>query len=128
MPQAHTKASPTLLRSPVMTRKFFAECSGLRLPQIRSQISIDNLPEFPVGRHKMINVAGIVNFPAHILYVPTATAEQFGAWCGLTADQVSYQLSERTLPVKHMGRLRLVDVAELYNRCLEAAGLPTPNA
>ncbi|BFM20479.1 hypothetical protein [Gilvimarinus japonicus] len=123
-----TTTTNTTLPSPVMTRKHFSERSGLRVTQIRSQANINNLPTFEVGRHKMINVAALVNVNEHTLYCPTATAAQFASWCGLTTEQVISQLSEGNLPVRPMGKLRLVDVAELYNRCLIAAGLNPPNS
>ena len=118
----------TTLPSPVMTRKHFSERSGLRVTQIRSQANIDNLPTFEVGRHKMINLAALINVNEHTLYCPTATATQFATWCGLTPEQVISQLSQGNLPVRPMGKLRLVDVAELYNQCLIAGGLLPPKA
>lgn len=122
-----SESSPIVLCSPVMTRKCFSERSGLRLGQIRTQIRNDNLPEFEVGRHKLLNVAAMVNVAAHVLYCPTATAEQFALWSGLTTDQVALQLSEKRLPVKEVGKLRLVDIVALYDQCLAAAGLQTQN-
>lgn len=114
------------LPSPVMTRKHFSERSGLRVTQIRSQADLNHLPTFEVGRHKMINLAALINVNEHTLYCPTATAAQFATWCGLTPEQVISQLSQGNLPLRRMGKLRLVDVAELYNQCLIAGGLIPP--
>jgi len=76
----------------------------------------------------MVNLAALVNVNEHTLYCPTATAHQFASWSGLTPDQVITHLSLGNLPVRPMGKLRLVDVAELYNRCLVAAGLHPPTS
>ncbi|AZZ94706.1 DNA-binding protein [Hahella sp. KA22] len=45
------------ITSPVMTKKAFAECSGLREDQVRGQIERGYIPVKYIGRLVLVNVA-----------------------------------------------------------------------
>ncbi len=51
------KAKSASLGGPVVTKGFFAECSGLRVDQVRGMISNGYLPTIKIGKHRLINLA-----------------------------------------------------------------------
>ena len=111
--------------SPVVTRELFSHQSGLRPGQVRGQASVKNLPTIKVGHHSMINLAklawdGFVHDGLLFVPCPTMTAKEFSKACGLNEGQVDTQLDkpETGLPRCNIGRLKMVDVAEFYRRCL----------
>lgn len=131
MPARATKpkvqpASPIIrLTVPVMDQRRFAEESGLRHAQIVGQVTRDNLPIIKIGRFAMINLAKLtLTQNAHlkqiVISTPVMTAEEFGRHIGLDKLQVMHQLEQGNLPRRQVGRLVLVDIAELTKMCLYA--------
>ena len=112
--------NPIALLAPLMTKELFAEHSGLRVNQIRGQAERDNLPIIKLGRLSLVNVARLSTHLDGAAYIlcPTMTAQRFAMLSGLTKGQVETQISEANIPSKRVGRLVLVDVSELYRRCL----------
>ncbi|MFS1525792.1 hypothetical protein ACL7TT_17050 [Microbulbifer sp. 2304DJ12-6] len=111
------KAPPVLLASPVMTRDKFSAASGLREAQIRGQLERGNLPMFHVGRLALVNVALLTWRELHLVPSPIMTKDAFARASGLREQQVQAQLDRGNLPHRYIGRLVLVDVAELVRQC-----------
>lgn len=119
--ELHTRVTTV---SPVMTREIFAERSGLRLEQLRGQSARGNIPLYPLGRHRLINVAqiGRQNFiDAGFVFVPKpyVTPGVFHALSGVPANSIYEYLATGVLPLIEVGRLRMVDVKTLFALCLE---------
>ncbi|WP_444894936.1 hypothetical protein [Microbulbifer sp. SSSA005] len=111
-------ALPVQLASPVMTREKFASMSGLREGQIRGQIERGHLPVFHVGRLALVNVALLTWNEIHLIPCPIMTKDAFAKATGLREQQVESQLDRGNLPRRDVGRLALVDVAELVRQCM----------
>ncbi|MCO1336413.1 hypothetical protein MO867_18935 [Microbulbifer sp. OS29] len=117
-PSYVSTASPVLLASPVMTREKFSESSGLREGQIRGQMLRGHLPVFNIGRLAMVNVALLTWSEIHLVPCPIMTKDAFAKASGLREQQVESQLDKGNLPRRDVGRLALVDVAELVRQCM----------
>jgi hypothetical protein len=123
---AITTEKPLALLSPLMTKEMFSYHSGLRPGQIKSQAEHKNLPMFKVGRLNLVNLAALGWDDYQLIPSPALTATKFADASGLRVDQVETQLSLNSdgtshLPRTKIGRLVLVDVGELYRRCLAKA-------
>lgn len=112
---------PILLPSPVMTRDRFAEVSGLREGQIRGQIERGHLPVFSIGRLTLVNVVLLTWPELELAACPVMTKDAFAKASGLRERQVKVQIERGNLPSKAIGRLSLVDVSELVQRCISEA-------
>ncbi len=117
----NSRADITIV-SPIMTKQLFEKESGLRAGQIRGQMARHNIPEYSLGTLKLVNVAKFVwgdSIPT--IGCPAQTAEAFAQACGLTTEAVKQHLfgKKSRLPRYKIGRLVLVDVAELTRRCLD---------
>lgn len=108
---------------PVMTKELFSVRSGMRPGQIKGQAERGNLETIRIGRLGLVNIAKLLVSEKmyeglSVISTPTMTAEQFALHSGLTQGQVETQLTLHHLPRREVGRLVLVDVAELYRICL----------
>ncbi|WP_299594300.1 hypothetical protein [uncultured Microbulbifer sp.] len=112
------KAPPVVLPSPVMTREKFAEVSGLREGQVRSQIERGHLPVYYIGRLALVNIAVLAWPELDLVPCPMMTKDAFAKVSGMRERQVESQIDRGNLPVKKLGRLSVVDMSELVKRCL----------
>lgn len=110
---------PVFLSCPVMTYERFAEQTGMRVGQIRSQVSRGNLPGRKVGRLTLVNAAKLLDCANVTPPVPVMTYERFSELSGMREPQVISQAGAGNLPTRYVGRLRLIDVVELTKQCLE---------
>jgi hypothetical protein len=112
--------SPVTILVPVMTKELFAQESGLRLGQVKGQAERKNLPMVKIGRLSLVNVAKMAADLQGVATItcPAMAGQLFADLSGLTHRQVETQLGEKNLPRREVGRLVLVDVAELYRQCL----------
>lgn len=108
-----------LISSPIMTMDKFAAHTGLRPGQVSSQVNRGNLPSVYIGRLRLVNSAKLLDAESSVLTVPVMTFERFAEASGLREQQVISQAENNNLPTQYIGRLRLVDIAELTKRCLE---------
>lgn len=113
------------LTVPVMDQSKFAEETGLRPGQIIGQAFRANLPIIKIGKFALINVARLTIcdsqcLMASLISTPVMTPEEFGRHVGLDKGRIITQLELGNLPRKNVGRLLLVDVAELTRMCLQA--------
>ncbi|MFC6633567.1 hypothetical protein [Microbulbifer taiwanensis] len=104
-----------------MTRERFAEVSGLREGQVRGQIERGHLPVFSIGRLSLVNVALLTWRELELAPCPVMTKDAFAKASGLRERQVKVQIERGNLPGKTIGRLSLVDVSELVQRCISQA-------
>lgn len=117
--------TPLGLLVPVVTQEVFSHYSGLRPGQVRGQLDRANLPIHKIGKLSLVNIAKLAWDASHmpidnmaLLACPTITADQFALYSGLRPEQVKAQLDCKNLPRHEVGRLVLVDVAELTRQCL----------
>lgn len=101
----------------------FSDRSGLRKEQLRGQASRGNLPSYPLGKHRLVNIAklGEQSFSqAGFVYVPAPymTAGTFHECSGIPENSIYEYLATGLLPLTSVGRLRLVDVKALFTICL----------
>lgn len=115
-----TNTPSITLHSPIMTMDKFAEESGLREGQIRSQLSRGNLPTYRVGRLVLVNNAMLLAEFAQLMIIPIMTYERFALLSGLREPQVLRQAENGSLPTKYIGRLRVIDIAALTHECLNS--------
>lgn len=113
------EATPLFLACPVMTFERFSEQTGLRVGQVRAQVTRGNLPGFRVGRLLLVNSAKLLEDHNTLATMPVMTADRFAEASGLRERQVQAQAELNNLPTKYVGRLRLIDVAALTAQCLE---------
>lgn len=104
---------------PVMTFEKFSDLTGLRVGQIRAQVSRGNLPGIKIGRLLLVNTVKLLQDNADVSTIPLMTFERFAEASGLREQQVESQAQNNNLDTRYVGRLRLVDVAELTRKCLE---------
>lgn len=122
-------ASLITLVSPVMTKEKYAEQSGLKPGAIRGQWDrigdgFFRIPKIKIGRLNLVNVAQLVREPVINICAPTMTIAFFACISGLRGDQIEAQIKEHNLPVIMTGHKTMVDIASLYQRCLDAPLAP----
>lgn len=108
-----------------MTRELFSLRSGLRPEQIRGQVSRDNLAVYPLGKYRLINIArltrgGLQDIGFVYVPVPVMTPGNFSECSGIPETTI-YEHLGGALPVKEVGRLRMVDIQKLFALCLAYA-------
>jgi len=117
-------ASLVSMLSPFVTKELFSTKTGLRPDQVRGQSQRKNLPMIKIGKFNLVNVAMLAYKDAYfqgliLIETPAQTAEQFAQACGLSERFIESRL-DKDIPRTKVGRLGLVNVAELYRRCLNA--------
>ncbi|NRB42434.1 MAG: hypothetical protein HRU20_28855 [Pseudomonadales bacterium] len=111
--------TPLAYTSPIITQQLFSDHCGLRKDQIRGQAERENVLIYKLGRFSMVNVTWYIPEDKHVLLCPVMTKAYFAIACGLKEHQVETQIIEGNLPSQRIGRLVMVDIAELTKRCLE---------
>lgn len=121
----HEKSTiPFKFLVPVMTAERYAQETGLRLMQIKGQTERNNIPTIKIGGSRMINVVqtawelwqsnGVIN-----LSVAQMHHSRFCELSGMKENAALHQIANGNLPSQSVGRLKMVDIAELYKLCVE---------
>lgn len=112
---------------PVMTAERYAHETGLRQLQVRGQTDRNNIPTIKIGGLRLINIVqtawemwetnGAIN-----LSVAQMHHSRFCELSGMKENAALHQIAHGNLPSQSVGRLRMVDIAELYRICAENDG------
>lgn len=108
----------TTLKTPIYTKDRFSEKSGLRIGQIRGQIQAGNLEFIKFGRLCLVNL--LQHAPDAQPACSIMTPQKFALETGLKDSQVITQIDEKNLPVRYVGRLRMIDMVEIFAICRQA--------